>query len=269
MTVSNRLLLPLLWFLLPSFTLAQPGTCAQVEPFSLQFLDVLAGNCLTDRSSCSDGTRCECNDGDGSGQLALAACTDGCNYFYGTQPIRRVATAGSVRVGNVGGGSVPFYSTTIGFRHLFIPNTDEGAMEYYYTPNDQNIRAPAQGRTCSALLDGQNCACSQKFCDDAQETFANIIDCSPFDGGTIIDLCLPPPPISDQSTKMEILFWVPQLICDDPSLLSSDDNVTGNDDGNGSNNGGGQQQDTDPDTSNGMTLSFMGSLWPAILLFFL
>ena len=207
--------------------LASPGTCEGMGWYPELYLEARTGNCANDRSRCSGETFCTCQDGTGDRSPAIATCYDGCVYFDGeTLPrIFRSVYASQQQIGPFGssnnnnniviGGPV-FHATLFGFTH----SSEEGYIRYTYEPSPVNFLFPGFQKGCYATLDDRQCSCYQRFCNAEQTVYANVLDCSGVEGGAVIDLCLPPPAISAEgSSKMEILFWGPQLFCDDPSLL--------------------------------------------------
>ena len=203
---------------------AQDVSCESVGTYPLTFLNVQTENCATDRSSCADEISCNCIDaGVGSGEAATALCRDGCEYFYDeTQPAVRHTTYGAAQKAAMTlGSSAQTISTKLGFLHSFPEESGSGSLSYFYTPDPANIWPPAIDSTCLASWNDQECSCFQKWCEITEgklDVYSNVLDCTGVGGG-IVDLCLPTPTIDDQSSKMEILFWVPLLVCDDPSVL--------------------------------------------------
>ena len=235
-------------------TQAQDVSCASIETFPLTFLNVQTENCATDRSSCADDVSCDCIDGDtGVGEGASALCYDGCEYFYDeTQPpVIRTTFGAASKAATTLGSSAQTISTRVGFEHSFPEESgSSGSLSYFYTPDPANIRAPAIDSTCQASWNGQACNCFQKWCEvtvGEQEYYSNVLDCTGAGGG-VLDLCLDIPTIDDQSSKMEILFWVPLLVCEDTSFLPSlttRDYVGGNDAGSGNVGGGDSNSGSD------------------------
>ena len=154
---------------------------------------------------------------------ARTVCLDGCNYhvlldddnnknetnpYVVTREFRVFRKQEQI-------GSVNHKEVLLTMRHGFFNHEGYLGYSYYYEDSSFVPRDIA----CWVTLEGEECRCESHWCNKEQTRRANVLDCSMLPGGTIIDLCLPPPDLEIGGVgKMEILFWSPLLTCNERSF---------------------------------------------------
>jgi len=190
---------------------AQGFSCALVESIAESFLDKLTQGCALDRSQCASASRGigGCIDG---GESAGTSHVDGCGYPFGDYVVERTTSATIARTYL---NNSPFYINYLGYRNFFTAGA-EGFIDYAFEANLATL-TPVLADGCTFLFNDNQCSCVQNFCDDSQTTFGFFVDCSVFEGGSVIDGCQPVPQLTENSPLMEILFWLPTALCQAPT----------------------------------------------------
>lgn len=210
------------WLLLLPLALADIS-CGQAEALASSFLNQMVGVCTLDRSQCAAATSCgNCIDG---GDQFGASCVDGCTYSMGDYTVLRSTGGVSGRAFLVNN---EVFLNHVGWTHTFTSGA-QGTAGYFFEPAIQTeggtvtIQSAFAG-SCAFTFNDNDCLCEQRYCDANQETAANYIDCSSFEGGSVVDFCryildptLPLPQLNDESPLMDILYFLPFSVCQAPA----------------------------------------------------
>jgi hypothetical protein len=205
-------------------TMAQIATC---ENAILLARDALQSTSICPR--CDAGIQCSDSCLSLTGSSYTTSCVDDCNYEYlpGYKVIR-TATA-SAGESNAFGYPIPIVSTTL----AYTLTTGGGAVGSYVS-----IDTSGAPDTCTFVFNDEQCLCELRTCggvdnnnsSSSQEATAVYVDCSAFEGGSILDQCSVVPALTAESSLFDILVFTPDLSCNNtvapPTTTGTTPNTT-------------------------------------------
>ena len=188
-------------------------SCSQTTALARTLLSQFTDACQLDRSACdANSCKSECIDG---GDSYSNSCSDGCAYLWNGYAVGRWTSAATA-IGYLLNSQLLIIR--VAFRHAFQAGA-VGNFDYNYEgafTNDAQL-AQAFGGTCYFTYNGSPCFCEQRYCDEQRQTYNNYIDCTGLEGGSILDLCRGSPAITTESPLLDILFWLPIVLCQNPT----------------------------------------------------
>jgi hypothetical protein len=189
---------------------AQDDYCSYAEALARTLLSQYTDSCSADLSACNVPVCSDCLDGVDS---ATTGCVDGCSYTSGDYTVERSFT-GSYGIGYIDYLAVPI--VLVGTAHTFTAGA-EGYFFHNYEAvvnDDYTTLSAALGGSCQFNFNDNDCPCEQRYCDDSETDYGFFVDCSEFEGGSVIDFCVA---TGASSPLLEILFGVPFVACRAPS----------------------------------------------------
>jgi hypothetical protein len=201
----------LIWSFVPLLR-AQMDGCDYARSVAATYLNVLPDKCLMDKS-CQ--TVCEDSCDFVVGSQATTRCADSCVYTWQGYSVNRSALGVYGERTLLDTGGFPFTQPTFEQEssHVFTAGQAQGSLSYSYSVEprtDRYIRTIPS--TCLFFFNGQECSCTQVYCDDSQTYAADVINCSALEGGALINNCDPMLNLTSLSV-LELLLFVPPLAC--------------------------------------------------------
>jgi len=211
------------------------ATCEAVSTYALGLLHWYTQPCETDRSQCSGGDysydTCQCA-ANALDKSVTTFCRDGCVYSFGdnysvARDFSVVATTTEDSLGPLATSSPTQQQQQqhlIGFANrLYKGNDYLGKIDLNFAPDVLGGRQnePSFDGPYHAWWNDQACDIQQIWCDnnDAQTNYNFYIDCSLVSGDyNIINMC-DSPPLTGQSTILELALLGPLYACWFPSYL--------------------------------------------------
>jgi hypothetical protein len=192
-----------------SMVVAQLATCPIATAVARNSLFKQSyGNCPL---RCYETTQCEEDCLYGASGAVVAGCTDGCVYeWLAGYKVGRTATTSLGEVYYFGFPKTNIFHSE---EHTFKAGAvGSFTMLYEGRISSKNELVPVEGRDCEFEFNGNVCACNQIYCNTEPITYAFEIDCSAFEGGSILDLCFVKE-LAAESSLLEILYFTPLNYC--------------------------------------------------------
>ena len=204
----------LFWINFFSFALsrtvqAQDDYCSYSEALAITLLSQYTDRCSADLSACNVP---ECGDCLTSANGAGTSCNDGCLYTSGGHTVERSYTA-TYGITFVGYLLVPI--VLAGTANVFTAGAEGYYLHNYNAviSDDYTTLTPEFGGACQFNFNGNDCLCEQRYCDESQTNANFYVDCSGFEGGSVIDYCVATGDFTESSPLLDIHRGVPLVAC--------------------------------------------------------
>lgn len=183
----------------------EAGSCRRTEQLTRAYLaNEIEATCPNHAE-----VRAECRNDDGCvnclwvpDNSATVSCFDGCLYRLGEWTVQRGYSI-SRAVGYLNNNAVLIIVSALWMKFT------EGSFA------GTTFRMTREaGRSCSVSFNNMDCPCELVYCDEQRESYHAHFDCSAVPGGMYMNFCNPPTvEIRDDLTVMELLLFIPALVC--------------------------------------------------------